>query len=159
MDDECNILSEWFGRTVILSDRRFTYEEAQEVIETGKGDFADEIGTLNRLAVKMRAARFKNGSIAFERDEPKFRLDENGKPLGVYFKVMKESNHLIEEFMLLANRHVAHFIGSRKKGRAKGTYVRFTVYTISQTRRSIRISEHSPPSSATPSRRLRPRGA
>ncbi len=119
MDDECNILSEWFGRTVILSDRRFTYEEAQEVIETGKGDFAEEIGTLNRLAVKMRAARFKNGSIAFERDEPKFKLDENGKPLGVYFKVMKESNHLIEEFMLLANRHVAHFIGSRKKGRAK----------------------------------------
>ncbi len=119
MNEECEVLSEWFGRTVIYSDRRFTYDEAQQVIETGKGDLAEEITTLNRLALKMRADRFKNGSIAFERDEPKFKLDPNGKPTGVYFKVMKEANHLIEEFMLLANRHVARFIGSRKKGRAK----------------------------------------
>ncbi|MDE7134726.1 MAG: VacB/RNase II family 3'-5' exoribonuclease, partial [Rikenellaceae bacterium] len=119
MNDECEVLSEWFGRTVIYSDRRFTYDEAQQVIETGKGDLAEEITTLNRLALKMRADRFKNGSIAFERDEPKFRLDDKGHPTGVYFKVMKEANHLIEEFMLLANRHVARFIGSRKKGRAK----------------------------------------
>lgn len=119
MNENCELLSEWFGRTVIHSDRRFTYEEAQQVIETGEGDFAEEITTLNRLALKMRADRFKNGSIAFERDEPKFKLDDKGKPLGVYFKVMKESNHLIEEFMLLANKRVAHFIGSRKKGRSK----------------------------------------
>lgn len=115
LDDEANIIKEWFGRTVILSDRRFTYEEAQQVIETGDGDLKEEIVTLNRLAQAMRARRFKNGSIAFDREEAKFSLDPTGKPLGVYFKVQKEANQLIEEFMLLANRRVAEFVG-RKKG-------------------------------------------
>ena len=88
---------------MILSDRRFTYDEAQQVIESGQGDLSDEITALNALARKLRAARFRNGSISFEREEAKFDLDENGKPLRVYFKEMKEANQLIEEFMLLAN--------------------------------------------------------
>ncbi|MDL2320677.1 ribonuclease R, partial [Alistipes sp. OttesenSCG-928-B03] len=115
MDDEAMIQNEWFGRTVTYSDRRFTYEEAQRVIETGDGDYKAEILTLHNLAQTMRERRFKNGSIAFEREEAKFRLDPAGKPIGVYFKEQKESNQLIEEFMLLANRRVAEFVG-RKRG-------------------------------------------
>ncbi len=119
IDDQSKVLNEWFGRTVILSDRRFTYEEAQQIIETGAGDFKEEVLTLNRLAQQLRAERFRHGSIAFERDEAKFDIDENGKPLRVYFKVMKESNQLIEEFMLLANRRVAEFVGRKREGRSK----------------------------------------
>ncbi len=110
-----NIVNEWFGRTVINSDRRFAYEEAQAVIEGGQGDLRDEILTLNELAQKMRARRFKNGSITFEREEAKFTLDATGKPTGVYFKEQKESNQLIEEFMLLANRRVAELMAKAKK--------------------------------------------
>lgn len=121
LDQEANIVGEWFGRTVILSDRRFTYEEAQQIIEGGEGDFREEILTLNELAQRLRARRFAEGSIAFEREEAKFKLDEQGKPLGVYFKVQKEANQLIEEFMLLANRSVSAFIGTKKNknGKAK----------------------------------------
>lgn len=121
LDSEARVVREWFGRTVILSNRRFTYEEAQEIIEGAEDDFRDEILTLNELAQKMRSRRFAEGSIAFEREEAKFKLDENGKPLGVYFKVQKEANQLIEEFMLLANRSVSAFIGTKKDkhGKAK----------------------------------------
>ncbi len=107
-----DVKDEWFGRTVIRSVRRFTYEEAQQRIEEGekgKGDLAEEILILNRLARILRADRFKNGAVSFSREEAKFNLDPEGKPLGVYFKVQKESNELIEEFMLLANRSVAKF--------------------------------------------------
>ena len=119
LNENLDLLDEWFGRTVIHSDRRFTYAEAQEVIETGRGDYAEEILTLNRLAQTLRRQRFRNGAISFEREEVKFRLDESGKPLGVYFKEQKESNQMIEEFMLLANRRVAEFCGHRisEKGR------------------------------------------
>ena len=109
MDDNAQVHTRWFGRTVINSDRRFTYEEAQNVIETSKGDFSDEILLLNGLAKKLRAERFKRGSIAFDKLEMKFHLDENGNPTGVFFKKMKEANLLIEDFMLLANRAVAEF--------------------------------------------------
>ncbi|MGN0091774.1 MAG: ribonuclease R, partial [Alistipes sp.] len=115
INDNLEIEKEWFGRTIIYSNRRFTYEEAQQIIETGKGDLADEILTLNRLAQAMRKERFRKGAIAFERREAKFTLDENGHPTGVYFKVQKEANQLIEEFMLLANRRVATFC-ARKNG-------------------------------------------
>jgi ribonuclease R len=115
LDDEANIIKEWFGRTVIHSDRRFAYEEAQAVIEGNAGDMKDEILTLHTLAQKLRARRFKNGSITFEREEAKFTLDASGKPTGVYFKEQKESNQLIEEFMLLANRRVAEFVAKQKK--------------------------------------------
>ncbi|WP_417015522.1 ribonuclease R [Alistipes sp.] len=130
MNEDLEILDEWFGRTVIHSDRRFTYAEAQEVIETGRGDFAEEILTLNRLAQALRTRRFKNGAISFERQEVKFKLDEDGKPLGVYFKEQKESNQMIEEFMLLANRRVAEFCAHRRneKGRAVPRTMVFRVH-------------------------------
>lgn len=113
LNDDAEILDEWFGRTVIHSDRRFTYEEAQAVIESGAGDYAEEITTLNRLAQRLRKERFRHGAIAFERDEVRFRLDDEGRPIGVYTKVQKEANQLIEEFMLLANRRVAEFCAHR----------------------------------------------
>ena len=116
LNEEAEVQHEWFGRTVIYSDQRFSYQQAQDVIESGKGNMVDEILSLNTLAQKLRAARFRNGSINFDREEAKFDLDENGKPLRVYFKQMKESNQLIEEFMLLANRKVAEFIGRKRKG-------------------------------------------
>ncbi|MGL5015405.1 MAG: ribonuclease R [Bacteroidales bacterium] len=101
-------------RTVIYSDRRFTYEEAQDIIEGAEGDYKQEILLLNDLAQKLRKQRFESGAIAFERHEVKFNIDENGKPLGVYFKVAKEANKLVEEFMLLANKTVAEFVGKPK---------------------------------------------
>jgi ribonuclease R len=109
MDDSAQVKNRWFGRTVINSDRRFTYEEAQQVIETGQGDYKDEILLMNTLAQKLRAERFRRGSIAFDKLEMKFHLDENGNPTGVFFKKMKEANLLIEDFMLLANKSVAEF--------------------------------------------------
>lgn len=109
MDENAQVHSRWFGRTIIFSDRRFTYEQAQEVIETGKGDFSEEILLLDRLAKKLRAERFKRGSIAFDKLEVKFHLDEAGNPTGVFFKQMKDANKLIEDFMLLANKEVALF--------------------------------------------------
>ena len=107
MDEHANVVKEWFGKTIIFSDRRFAYEEVQEIIETGKGDYKDEILTLDRLAKKLRAERTKDGSIFFDKEEVKFNLDKDGTPTGVYFKVQKDSNKLIEDFMLLANRQVA----------------------------------------------------
>lgn len=118
MTDEAKVVKQWFGKTVIHSNKRFAYEDAQEIIETGKGELAEEVLKLNELAKKLRALRFKNGSIAFERVEIKFNIDETGKPLSVFFKEAKESNQLIEEFMLLANKKVAEFIG-KPKGRKK----------------------------------------
>ena len=130
MDADLNITNEWLGRTVIRSDRRFTYEEAQRIIETGEGDFREEVLTLNMLAQKMRAERFRNGAITFGREEAKFTLDEQGKPTGVYFKVQKEANQLIEEFMLLANRRVAEFCAHlrNEKGRAVPRTMVFRVH-------------------------------
>jgi ribonuclease R len=119
MTDEAEVVAEWFGRTIINSDRRFTYEEAQLVIETEEGDYCDEILTMNRLSKILRATRFKKGSIAFEKMEVKFHLDEVGNPTGVFFKVAKDSNQLIEDFMLLANRKVAEFVGKKKSENGK----------------------------------------
>jgi ribonuclease R len=119
MNDQAEVLKEWFGRTVIHSDRRYTYEEAQEIIETGKGDHAEEILLIDKLAKTLRERRFAEGSIDFNSDEVKFKLDETGFPLGVYIKKMKDSNQLIEDFMLLANRRVAAFIGKPSQGQAK----------------------------------------
>ncbi len=124
INNEGVVRNHWLGRTVIESDRRFAYEEAQAIIEGAEGDFKSEVLNLNAIAQKMRAERFRNGSITFEREEAKFQLDEKGKPLGVYFKEQKESNQLIEEFMLLANRTVAEYAG-KKRGQndAKRTFV------------------------------------
>ena len=123
MDDEANISKQWFGKTVIHSTRRFTYDEAQEIIEIGKGDLSDEVLTLDKLAKQLREQRFQNGSIAFDRFELKFKIDEKGKPLSVYFKESKDSNKLVEEFMLLANRKVATFIGKKRGDKTPKTFV------------------------------------
>lgn len=123
MDVNGEIKKEWFGRTIIHSDHRFSYEGAQEVLETGKGKFATELKTLNDLAHKLRKERFKQGAVNFETTEVKFKLDEKGKPLAVVPKVRKDAHKLIEEFMLLANKQVARFIYNQKKGEDKNTFV------------------------------------
>lgn len=123
LNEHAAIVNEWFGRTVIHSDRRFSYEDAQHILDTKKGKFAAEILKLNELAHIMRDVRFKNGAINFETTEVKFRLDEKGTPLGVYIKERKDAHKLIEDFMLLANKQVARFIGTRGKGKNKPVFV------------------------------------
>lgn len=123
MNDEAEVVASRIGRTIIESDRRFTYEEAQAIIETGQGDYKDEILTLHHLAQQLRKTRFASGSIDFDRYEVKFEIDEKGKPLNVYFKESKEANKLIEEFMLIANRAVAESMGKQPKGKTKKTFV------------------------------------
>ncbi|MFI5222453.1 MAG: ribonuclease R family protein, partial [Bacteroidia bacterium] len=117
MNDQAEILDVWYGKTIIYSDRRFSYEEAQDVIETGVGDFASELKKLNELAIQLKEARFKNGAMNFETEEVKFKLDENFKPVGIYKKVRKDAHKLIEEFMLLANKKVAEFGFNAGKGK------------------------------------------
>jgi ribonuclease R len=119
MDEEAHIHKKWFGRTAIHSNRRFTYEQAQEVIETKQGDYSEEILLLDTLAKKLRYQRFVKGSIAFDKLEVKFHLDEAGNPTGIYFKYMKDSNKLIEDFMLLANKEVALFCSPNSKADKK----------------------------------------
>ena len=123
LDDNAKIQKEWFGRTVIFSDRRFSYEEAQTVIETGEGDMKTEILTLDALAKKLRAKRFAGGSIDFDRVEVKIIVDDAGKPTSVFFKESKDSNKLIEEFMLLANKQVAELIGKPGPRKKEKTFV------------------------------------
>ncbi|TDO24347.1 ribonuclease R [Pedobacter duraquae] len=123
IDEEANIKNEWFGRTVIHSDRRFSYEEAQEVIENKSGDYAEELLKLNELAYILRDRKFKNGAISFESTEVKFQLNEHGKPIGVYVKERKDAHKLIEDFMLLANKKVAEFVAKKGKGKQKYTFV------------------------------------
>lgn len=121
MDDNGKVLDSNITRTVTRSNRRLTYEEAQDVIETGKGDYAEELTTLDRLAKILRKERYEEGSVEFDRMEVRFDIDENGHPTGVYFKESKDANKLIEEFMLLANKTVAQAIGmpqGKKKPKA-----------------------------------------
>lgn len=140
LDDEANIKKHRITRTVIHSDRRFTYEEAQDIIEGAEGDFKEEISQLNDLAKKLRAKRFDNGAIAFDRHEVRFEIDEKGKPLSVYFKYAKDSNKLIEEFMLLANKTVAEFVGSVPKNKSAKTFV-YRIHDIPNTEKMENLSE------------------
>lgn len=117
---DAKIVDEWFGRTIIHSDRRFSYEEAQEILNNNQGDYLAELQLLNELAYKLRAERFKNGAINFETVEVRFKLDENGVPLSVYPKIRQDTNKLIEEFMLLANKQVAEFVHSLSKRNKNG---------------------------------------
>jgi ribonuclease R/exosome complex exonuclease DIS3/RRP44 len=137
MDNACKVHKEWYGRTIIHSDQRFAYEEAQHIIETGKGEIPEEISLsrkqttvpepivtvtlkLDELAKKMRSQRMIDGALSFDKTEVKFNLNDKSEPTGVYFKTSKDANKLIEEFMLLANRKVAGFIG---KQQPKKTFV------------------------------------
>ncbi|SHI39967.1 ribonuclease R [Flavobacterium terrae] len=132
INEKAQVTNQWFGRTVIYSDQRFAYEEAQHIIETKSNTIPAEISLtgeeyivkneiveatlkLDELAKIFRRNRMNNGAISFDKVEVKFKLDENDEPVGVYFKIAKDANHLIEEFMLLANRKVAEYIGKQKK--------------------------------------------
>ena len=117
MDDNARVKRYEICHTVTRSVRRFSYEEAQQVIETGEGDLKEELLTLNDLAQKLRKERFDNGAVSFNREEVKFDIDETGRPIGVHTRVSKEANKLIEEFMLLANRTVAAHIGKVPSGK------------------------------------------
>ena len=124
LDEFAEIKDYQIARTVINSNRRFTYEEAQTIIETGEGDYKEEMLKLNEFAKMLRVRRFAKGAIAFERIEVRFEIDEKGKPVSVFFKEAKESNKLVEEFMLLANRTVATHIGKpQKRGDKAKTFV------------------------------------
>ncbi len=141
LDTEANVVNEWFGRTVIYSDRRFAYEEVQEIIENKKGDHVNEILVLDTLAKKLRDRRSKNGSIFFDKEEVKFHLDDMGKPTGVYFKVQMDAHKLIEDFMLLANRQVATLLGKKNKN----SHIKNppTVYRVHDSPSSDKLSDLS----------------
>jgi ribonuclease R len=117
LNDNSEVLNEWFGRTIINSDKRFSYSEAQYVIDTNEGEMKDQILVLHRLAQQLRTKRFAFGAFSFERVEVQFDLDDEGKPLGVRFRDMGTANQLIEEFMLLANRKVAEYVGKQLRGK------------------------------------------
>ena len=123
MDEDGKVYNQWFGKTVIHSDRRFSYEEAQEIIEGKDGDFKDEILILDKIAKILRKARLKHGALNIESEEMRFRLDETGHPIEVLIKTSKDANKLIEEFMLLANRKVATFIAAPKPGKDQIPFV------------------------------------
>jgi ribonuclease R len=123
LDNQANVVEQWFGRTIIHSDTRFSYEDAQEILENKSGKHSEELLKLNELAYILRERKFKHGAISFESVEIKFRLDEQGKPLGVYAKERKDAHKLIEDFMLLANKKVAEFIAKKGKGKQKLTFV------------------------------------
>lgn len=117
LNDRSEVIKDWFGRTIINSDKRFSYEEAQEIIDTEEGEFKDEILVLHRLAQNLRTKRYTNGAFSFEKVEISFDLDDQGKPLGIKFRQMGTANQLIEEFMILANIKVAEFVGKTMKGK------------------------------------------
>ena len=123
IDEQGTVYSHRIGRTVIKSNRRYTYEEAQEIIETGRGDYAEAILTLDRIAKALRKKRFDNGAMEFDRAEVKFDIAPDGTPLGVYYKESKDSNKLVEELMLLANRTVAAYIGKPAGGKKAKAFV------------------------------------
>ncbi len=117
LNDKSDVINEWFGRTVINSDKRFSYNEAQKVIDTGEGDMKEHVLVLHQLAQNLRKKRFASGAFNFEKVEVRFDLDEEGKPIGIKFRDMGTANQLIEEFMLLANKHVAEYVGKKLKGK------------------------------------------
>lgn len=141
MNIKGQIINHWLGKTVIHSQRRFTYEEAQERIETGEGDLAEELIVLNDIALKLREERFRHGAINFETEEVRFKLDEKGKPLGVYKKVRKDAHKLVEEYMLLANRKVAEFAYKYKTAKQKEKNV--FVYRVHDTPDEKKLQDFS----------------
>jgi len=143
LDAEGKLYNQWFGRTVIYSDRRFTYEEAQTIIETGDGDYAKEILLLNDVAKKLKAKRFKAGSISFETEEVKFNFDEAGKPISIYVKERKEANMLVEDFMLLANRMVATSIFEKEKKIKKEIPFPYRVHDVPDMEKLITFNHYA----------------
>ena len=144
LDNQAHVLDSTICHTVIRSNRRFTYEEAQERIETHEGDLAKELEILNGLAQQLRERRFLQGAISFDREEVRFEIDEKGKPISVYFKESKEANQLVEEFMLLANKAVAQFIGKPKdNGKRRASQVKAFVYRVHDVPDPSRVRDFS----------------
>ena len=141
VDHMGHVHNNWFGKTIIHSDKRFTYEEAQAVIETGEGPFGDTLKTLNSIAKELYKKREEKGAISFEQDEVKFELDDAGRPIRVFRKVRLDAHKLVEEFMLLANREVAIFVNKKYKKEEKGTPL--FLYRIHDTPDKDRIAELS----------------
>ena len=123
MDETGKVHKEWFGKTVIHSNRRFTYEEAQEIIEGAKGEHDSELKLLDKIAKIMRKRRMNNGALSIESEEMRFRLGEKGFPQEILIKTSKDAHKLVEEFMLLANRHVAMFLGKPTENKPKSTCI------------------------------------
>jgi ribonuclease R len=123
MNENGELFNEWFGKTIIHSNRRFNYDEVQAIIESGQGEYSEEIRIFNKIATKLREERFRKGSFNFETQEIRFKLDDKGKPLEIYLREMKDSNKLIEDFMLLANRKVAEWVGKKKGSTEPKTFV------------------------------------
>jgi ribonuclease R len=123
LDDEGKVYNEWYGRSLINSHRRYTYEDAQTTLDTKQGDFYEELHTLNQIAKKLNKARFDNGALQLETEEVKFKLDEKGVPVDVYIKTRGDTHKMIEEYMLLANKYVSQFITKKQEevnGEGKG---------------------------------------
>ncbi len=129
LDDEGQVHGEWYGRSVINSHRRYSYEDAQITLDKKQGDFYDELNTLNLIAKKLNKARFENGALSLETDEVKFKLDEKGVPVDVYIKHRGDTHKLIEEFMLLANKYVSKFI-TKKQEEINGEGKAICVYRV-----------------------------
>ncbi len=140
MNEKAEIMEEWFGKTIIRSNRRYNYDEVQVMIEGSDGDYKKELLVLHELAQKMRTERFKGGAINFNTVEVKFKLDESGKPVSTYIKENKEANWLIEEFMLLANRRVAELIGKKKGNRKPKAFV-YRIHDVPNPEKLTRFTE------------------
>jgi ribonuclease R len=141
LDQNAGIVSSWFGETVIHSDRRFTYEDAQAVIDTQAGDYLLELNTLKTLADKIRERRTKSGAIAFDTPEVKITLDENGKPVSVSLKERRDTNMLIEDFMLLANEHVAEMLAEATKKAGITNSVIYRIHDLPDAERIENLSQ------------------
>ena len=142
MNEKAQIKDRWFGRTVMHSDYRFTYETAQESIDNRSGPYANELITLNRIAKILQKEKFNKGAIEFEQDEIKFKLDENGKPIGVYKKERLDTHKLVEEYMLLANREVArHIYDSIKKKGTKDTGSIYRIHDIPDPEKMLELEQ------------------
>jgi ribonuclease R len=142
MNEKAQIKDRWFGRTVMHSDYRFTYETAQESIDNKNGPYANELITLNRIAKILQKEKFNKGAIEFEQDEIKFKLDENGKPIGVYKKERLDTHKLVEEYMLLANREVAkHIYDSIKKKGTKDTGSIYRIHDIPDPEKMLELEQ------------------
>jgi len=141
LDKDANVVEEWYGETVMHSDKRFTYENAQEVLDNQSGEFLDELNTLNTLAGKLRGRREQAGAIAFDTPEVKIELDESGKPVDIHLKERKATNLLIEDFMLLANENVAEYLSERIKKEGLNHHSIYRVHDVPDADRIANLSE------------------
>lgn len=139
MDKKSIIKERWFGKTLIESNKRFTYEDAQEIMDKGTGIFVEELKSLNKLAKNLREERFRNGAIDFETEEVKFELDDLGKPIRVFRKERKDTHKLVEEFMLLANREVATYMHAANSQNSRAAFV-YRVHDVPDREKIINLS-------------------